>query len=78
MTERKAVGLFNILLIWIHELDYPSRYSDSYGLDCWGSIPGRGRNFSLLHILQTATRAHPAFSPIGTMGHFPRDEVSNG
>jgi hypothetical protein len=34
------------------------------------SIPGRGKMFFLLHIVQTACGAHPASYPIGTVGSF--------
>jgi hypothetical protein len=42
-----------------------------YGLDGWGSIPGRPRDFSLLHSIQTSPGAHPAFYPMGTMDTLP-------
>jgi hypothetical protein len=32
-----------------------------YGLDSQGSIPSRGKHFSLLHSVQTGSEAHPAF-----------------
>jgi hypothetical protein len=37
----------------------------SYGLDGRGSIPGRGKKFSLPHSVQTGSRAHPASYPMG-------------
>jgi hypothetical protein len=36
-----------------------------------GSIPGRARDFSLLHNIQTGSGAHPASYTIGTGGSFP-------
>jgi hypothetical protein len=45
-----------------------------YGLDDRGSgirlLAGAG-NFSLLHRVQTRSRAHPASYPMGTGGSFP-------
>jgi hypothetical protein len=35
-----------------------------------GSIPGRGKIFSLPHNVQTSSEAHPAY-PIGIAGSFP-------
>jgi hypothetical protein len=40
-----------------------------YGID-WGSIPGRARDFSLLHIVQTGSEARTAFYPVGTGSSF--------
>jgi hypothetical protein len=39
-----------------------------YGLDDWGSVPGRENygNFSLCHCIQTGSGAHPASYPMGT------------
>jgi hypothetical protein len=33
--------------------------------------PGRVKNFSLLHVFQTCSGAHPASYPMGTGGSFP-------
>jgi hypothetical protein len=41
-----------------------------YRLDSRGSIPGRDKNFSLLHSVQTAFEALPASYPMGTAGFF--------
>jgi hypothetical protein len=35
-----------------------------------GLIPGSSRNFSLLHVIQTGSWAHPAFYPKGIGGFF--------
>jgi hypothetical protein len=40
------------------------------GLECRGSIPGRGKGFSLLHNVQTGSEAHPASYLMGTGGSF--------
>jgi hypothetical protein len=37
-----------------------------YGLEGQGSIPGRGRVFSLLHSIQTSSGTHPTSYPIST------------
>jgi hypothetical protein len=37
-----------------------------YGLDDRGSIPGRGKRFSLLPSVQTGSGVHPASYPVGT------------
>jgi len=42
-----------------------------YGLDDRLSIPGRGRDFSHLHRVQTDSGAHPASYPMGSGGRFP-------
>jgi hypothetical protein len=40
------------------------------GLDSQGSIPSRGRDFSLLHSVQTDSGAHPASYPMDTRALF--------
>jgi len=42
-----------------------------YGLDDWGSIPGKGKIFSLYHRVQTGSEAHPASYPLDTRSPFP-------
>jgi hypothetical protein len=42
-----------------------------YGLDGRDSIPGKARDFSLLHNIQTCSEIHPASYPIGIGGSFP-------
>jgi hypothetical protein len=61
-----------------------------YGLDGWGSIPGTGKRYSILHSVQTGSVAHPASYPMGIGGgliskecqadHSPKStaEVKNG
>jgi hypothetical protein len=39
-----------------------------YGVDSQGSIPGKGRDFSLLHSVQTGSGAQPASYAMGTGG----------
>jgi len=46
-------------------------YLLGYGQDDRGSVPGRGKNFSLRHRVQTSPGSHPAFYSIGTGGLFP-------
>jgi hypothetical protein len=41
-------------------------------MDGQGSIPGRSRDFSLLHSVQTGSGAHPASYPRGTGDSFLR------
>jgi hypothetical protein len=36
-----------------------------YGLDCWGSIPGRGKIFFFSINIQTGSDVHPASYPKG-------------
>jgi hypothetical protein len=43
----------------------------SYGLDGWSSIPDRGRDFSLLHSVQTGSGAPPAYYTVGVGRFFP-------
>jgi hypothetical protein len=47
-----------------------------YGLDGWGSIPGRDRDFSLLPRVQTSSGVHPASYLVGTRGSFPGGNVA--
>jgi hypothetical protein len=47
-----------------------------YGLEDRGSISGRGKNFSLLHCVQTDTGAHPASYLLGTRCCFPRAKMA--
>jgi hypothetical protein len=45
---------------------YLRRYIETgYRLDGWGSIPGRARDFSPLHSVQTVSGAHPVSYPLG-------------
>jgi hypothetical protein len=43
----------------------------AYELDGWGWIPGRGKNVSLLHSVQTSSGAHAASYTMSTGGSFP-------
>jgi hypothetical protein len=49
----------------------------SYGLNVWGSIPGGGvgRNFFLIHRIQTGTGAHLVSYTMGSVGSFPGGKV---
>jgi hypothetical protein len=78
MVAKKVGVLINIVGI-----------ATGYDLGDRCSIPGRGRNFSLLHSVQTGSGAHPASSPMDTSGvkwavreadHTPPSsaEVNNG
>jgi hypothetical protein len=48
----------------------------SYGLTAQGSIPGRARDFSPLHCVQTGSEAHPASYPMGTGDFSPGGTVA--
>jgi hypothetical protein len=41
-----------------------------YELDDQGSVPGRARNFCVLHSVQTGSGAHPVSYTLGTRGSF--------
>jgi hypothetical protein len=41
-----------------------------------GSIPDRGKTFSLLYNIQTGPGAHPASYPMGTGGSFARGKAA--
>jgi hypothetical protein len=43
-----------------------------YGLAVQGSIPGRGKRFSLLHSFQTGSESHPAAYTMATGGKAAR------
>jgi hypothetical protein len=49
-----------------------------YGLDDWGSIPGRAEDFSSSLCVQTVSGAHPASYPMGTGGPFPGGKARPG
>jgi hypothetical protein len=49
-----------------------------YRLGDRDSIPGRGRRFFLWPFVQTSSGVHPASSPVGTGGPFPRDKARPG
>jgi hypothetical protein len=49
-------------------LDSSIGTSTSYGLDGRGSICDGNREYSLLHSVQTSSRAHPAFYAMDTGG----------
>jgi len=60
--------LFQWFLVWWARVDL-SLLLD-YGLDDQGSIPGRGKTFSLRHRVQTNFGAHPVSYTMGTGGYF--------
>jgi hypothetical protein len=41
-----------------------------YGLEGWGSIPGRGNTFPLIRNFQAGSGTHPASYSVGTGGYF--------
>jgi hypothetical protein len=47
-----------------------------YGSYDWDLTPGKGREFSLHHHIQTSSGAHLVFYLLGTRGSFPRGEVT--
>jgi len=50
-----------------------------YGLDNGGSrvrFPAGAKNFSLHHLFQNGSGAHPVYYPMGTGGSFPRDKAA--
>jgi hypothetical protein len=64
--------------MFLFKLAKLSGYTAGYGLDSRGSIPGRGKRFSLLHSVQTGSGAHPASYPMGTAGDFPGGKADWG
>jgi hypothetical protein len=46
-----------------------------YGQDGRGSIPGRGKRFSLLHSVQTGSEDHLPSYQMGTEGSFPGGKI---
>jgi hypothetical protein len=77
---RMCVFIIIIIIIIIHlEPAQRSRYSD------WlragrprgrSSSPGRGQEFSLLHVVHPDCGAHPASYPMGTGGSFPGSKAA--
>lgn len=47
-----------------------------YGPDDWGSVPDRGRGFSLCHHIQMSSGAHPASCLMDTWAISPRSKVA--
>jgi len=47
-----------------------------YGSYDWDLTPGKGRECSLHHHIQTSSGAHLVFYLLGTRGSFPRGEVT--
>jgi hypothetical protein len=47
-----------------------------YGLDGRGSICGGAGNFCLHHRVQTGSRAHLAYFPMGADGSFPGNKAA--
>jgi hypothetical protein len=62
--------------IYLYTPKYHKRYSDR--LDGRGSCLGKGRDFSLLHRVQTGSRAHSAPHPVVTGGSFPGRKAARG
>jgi hypothetical protein len=48
----------------------------SYGLDGLGSIPSRGRDFSLHHSVDAGSGAHPASYTMSIKGSFPGNKAT--
>jgi hypothetical protein len=59
-SDNKHGSVNTLRKLWAHQLEN----SDL--------IPGRDRDFSLLHSIQISSWAHPASYPMGTGGSFPR------
>jgi hypothetical protein len=53
---RQPSCILTSLLIW----DNSVHIAMGYGLDSWGSIPGRGKRFVFTQRVQTGSAAHPA------------------
>jgi hypothetical protein len=53
-----------------------ARIAMGYGLDGWGSIPGRGKNLSFLHSVQTGPEVHPNSYPVGIGGSLPKGKTA--
>jgi hypothetical protein len=71
--QKKIEGLIIIIIIIII---YSSRDSSvgvvtGYELDGQGSIPGRGKDFSLLHNVKIGSGSYQASYPMGIEGSFP-------
>jgi hypothetical protein len=62
----------------IRSRDIADGAATGYGLDDRGvgvRVPV-GEEFSLLHVVQTGSGAHPACYPMGTGGSFPRSKAA--
>jgi hypothetical protein len=52
------------------------RYSDRLQAGWLGFGSWQGQDFSLLHSINTGSRAHPASYPVGTVGSFLSGKVA--
>jgi hypothetical protein len=71
ILPKTATLLLLLLLLLLFSRDGSVGIETGYKLQGWGSIPGRGKSFYLLHSVQTGPGAHPASYTMGTMGSFP-------
>jgi hypothetical protein len=76
---------YTILNFYKMTIQYMKKNPDSsvgittgYRLDGRGSIPGRGKRFSVFHRVQNGSGVHPAPYKMGTEGSFPKDKVTRG
>jgi hypothetical protein len=65
-SETKKDRTFEIMILPKRSWDSSVGIVMGYGLKDRRSIPGRSKNFSLLHSVQTCSGAHPASYPMGT------------
>jgi hypothetical protein len=65
--------IINYMIVSRHS---PVGIVTGYGLDGRGSIPGRDKIFSLLHIVQISSGAYTASYPKGTGGAFHGDKAA--
>jgi hypothetical protein len=52
-------------------------HTDGYRLDDWSSIPGKGRNVSLRHHVQTGPGMYSVSCPFGTAVKRPKREADH-
>jgi hypothetical protein len=64
-TKRIWVGYMNKF----RSLDSSASIATGYGMNVWGSVPGRGKRF-LFHSVKTGSGVHPTSHPLDTRGHF--------
>jgi hypothetical protein len=67
-----TLWLLNCVFVYTHtNRDSSVGIATGYGLEGRASVPGWGKRFSLLHVVQTDSGVHPASYPMGKGGSLP-------
>jgi hypothetical protein len=83
-SQTTTIKLYLMTVTFTSYLKYTESRDSSVGIATGYDLDDRGvgvrvpvgQEFSLPHVVQTGSRAHPASSPMGTGGSFPRGKVA--